>query len=170
MYRFGTEERKLHLILKPGNNSKEIPQNGAGNLWQDLGKNQAIAGFWVQSLNYYQVQALNVVVVWGFLFFVGCFCVWFVCFYVIQQSKIPQECLYNAAYASLQFSVFQVLILNKAHVQSFLFTMFLVLHPQKETLAMLFYPKVALLSAKTIGSQYENMSCTNSSEIAFPNL
>lgn len=156
--------------MQPGNNSKEIPQDGAGNLWQDLGKNQVIAGFWVQSLNYYQVQALNVVVVWVFFVLCGVFCVWFVCFYVIQQSKIPQECSYNAAYASLQFSVFQVLILNKAQVQSFLFTMFLVLHPHKETLAMLFYPKVGSLSAKTIVSQHENMMCTNSSEIAFPNL
>lgn len=31
-----------------------------------------------------------------------------------------------------------------------------VLHPQKETLAMLLYPKCRLLSAKTIGNQYEN--------------
>jgi len=47
-------------------------------------------------------------------------------------------------------------MLNNAHVQSFLFTTFLVLHLQKETLAMLFYPKAGLLSAKTTGGQYEN--------------
>lgn len=61
------------LSLQPGDHSKGISQDGAGNLWQDLGMNQAIPGSWVQALNYYQVQALKVVIVWGFLLIVWIF-------------------------------------------------------------------------------------------------
>lgn len=51
---------------------------------------------------------------------------------------------------SLQLSAFHVLILNKAHVQSLLFTTFLVLHPQKETRAMLFYFNVGYILPKPL--------------------
>lgn len=74
-------------------------------------------------------------------------------FKMIQQLKNIIKMFMRC---SLQLSAFHVLILNKAHVQSLLFTTFLVLHPQKETLAMLFYPKCRLHSAKIIGRRYVN--------------
>lgn len=48
--------------------------------------NQAIPGSWVQSLSYYQVQALKVVIDWGFLVFVWVF----FCLVYLQDSAIEK--------------------------------------------------------------------------------
>lgn len=59
------KKENFTLSLQPGDRSKGISQDGAGNLWQDLGTKQGITDSWVQSLKYYQVQGLKVIVVWG---------------------------------------------------------------------------------------------------------
>lgn len=59
------KKENFTLSLQPGDHSKGISQDGAGNLWQDLGTKQGIPGSWVQCLKYYQVQGLKVIVVWG---------------------------------------------------------------------------------------------------------